>query len=205
MVSATGKVNGMTRPDMLSSGSNSYGEVRRALQSLPAPVPPPDLTTRLRVIGSREAARRRAAVRPWHWLESLFAAVNALLRPVAIPTAGGFLAALLLFAMVAPTLVVRPVTANTVEDTPTVLYTDPTVRSYLPIACDGHDVVVDLTVDEQGRLLDYAVSGTTSPAILKSIQSHLLTMHFNPATSFGQPTNGRVRLWFRSSRIDVKG
>jgi hypothetical protein len=108
--------------------------------------------------------------------------------------------------MLAPSLIVREVAnAEPVEDPRTVLYTDPSVRSYLPMSYDGHDVVVDVSVDDQGRLLDYAVSGTNSPAILKSIQSYLLTMHFNPATTFGKPTSGRVRIFFGTSRIEVKG
>jgi hypothetical protein len=45
----------------------------------------------------------------------------------------------------------------------------------------------------------------SSPELRRSIESHLITMVFNPATSFGQPTSGRIRLWFRTSRIDIKG
>ena len=197
----------MTGPDTVGRRSNVSGaDIRTVLMSLPRPVPPAELTTRLRVVGSREAARRRAILRPGYWLEECRNWFSNLMRPLAIPTAGGFVSALLLFGLIAPTLVVREVAnAGPVEDVRTVLYTDPTVKSYLPMLGEGHDVVVDLTVDDQGRLLDYAVSGTNSPAILKSIQSHLLTMHFNPATTFGQPTSGRVRIWFRSSRIEVKG
>jgi hypothetical protein len=127
------------------------------------------------------------------------------MRPLAIPTAGGFASALLLFGTLAPTLAMRQVAAKSVEDIPTVLYTEPSVRSFLPIVCEGHDVVVDLTVDDHGRVLDYSVSGATSPSILKRIETHLLTMHFNPATTFGKPTSGRIRLWFNSSSIEVKG
>jgi hypothetical protein len=196
----------MTSPDTLRREFNSSRAVRRAVKSLPEPVPPAELQTRLRVVASREAARRRALAHRGYWLAELRGWCGALMRPLAIPTAGGFASALVLFAMLAPSLIVREVAnAQAVEDVPTVLYTDPTVKSYLPMSYEGHDVVVDVSVDVQGRLLDYAVSGTNSPAILKSIQSHLLTMHFNPATTFGQPTSGRVRIFFRTSRIDVKG
>jgi hypothetical protein len=33
----------------------------------------------------------------------------------------------------------------------------------------------------------------------------LLFTEFTPATSFGQPMSSKTRLWFRTSRIDVKG
>lgn len=162
---------------------------------------------RLRVIGSREALRRRKSLNPRHWFAELRAWLDPLMRPLAIPTAGGFVSALLLFGMLAPTLAMRGVAnAKLIEDVPTVLYTDPTVKSYIPMVCEGHDVLVDLTVDGQGRIMDYVVeSDLHSVPLRKSIENHLLMMHFNPATAFGQPTAGRVRLWFRSSRIDVKG
>lgn len=182
--------------------------MRRTLRALPAPVAPAELGVRLRVVASREAARRRNAVSVWDWLKECNTWTQELMRPIAIPTAGGFASALLLFGVLAPTLAMRDVASATpVSDVPTVLYTEPTVKSYIPLVCQGHDVVIDVSVDDQGRVMDYVVTGgsLSSVALRKSIENHLLTMHFNPATAFGVPRSGRVRLWFRSSRIDVQG
>ena len=48
--------------------------------------------------------------------------MGELMRPLAIPTAGGFAAALVLFSMLAPSLAVRGGSVST-ADTPTGLYT----------------------------------------------------------------------------------
>jgi len=39
----------------------------------------------------------------------------------------------------------------------------------------------------------------------RRIEGMLLLIEFNPATSFGQPVEGRMRLSLSASHIDVKG
>jgi hypothetical protein len=168
------------------------------------------LKTRLRVLASHEASRRRErqAGRFTSWRRSLELWLGELMRPLAIPTAGGFVAAVLLFSMLAPSLAVRGASVET-ADTPTGLYTVATVKSSLPFGYGGQDLLVDVSVDEFGRMIDYSIPQAyylkSSPELRRNIENHLITMVFNPATSFGQPTSGRIRLWFRTSRIDIKG
>ncbi len=193
---------------MMSSRESNSDVVRNALKSLPARVPPPDLPVRLRVIASREAARRRNVRSPLAAVvEFLRSSVQDLMRPLAIPTAGGFASALLLFGMLAPGLAVRDAAAaKAPSDVPTVLYLEPSLKRLEPIECEGHNVVIELTVNERGRVLDYSVPvGDDTAALRKALGSHLQNMEFYPATTFGQPTSGRVRLWLRSSRIEIKG
>ncbi len=70
-------------------------------------------------------------------------------------------------------------------------------------------MVVDVNVDGQGRMIDYVVvSGAGSlknDVLRRSLENTLLFTEFDPATSFGVPMNGKVRLVLRSSSIDVKG
>ena len=83
------------------------------------------------------------------------------------------------------------------------------VKGMAPFFGGGDDVVVDVTVDEQGRMIDYAVvAGATALAnasLRRRLENVLLFTEFTPATSFGQPMSSKTRLWFRTSRIDVKG
>jgi hypothetical protein len=180
-----------------------------ALKSLPAQMPPSDLRVRLQVVASREAMRQRQlrAGRWAFWATQCREWLNELMSPIAIPTAGGFVSALLLFAVLAPSLAVRGVPASLV-DVPTGLYTEASVKSSLPFGYDGQEVIVELTVDQGGRMIDYSLPDsvrTSSPDIRRYIENHLLTMQFTPATAFGQPLAAKMRIWFRSSRIDVRG
>jgi hypothetical protein len=194
---------------LCSEQTAAIRQLRHSLKSTSVPTAPADLNTRLRVVASREKLRhqRRSAGLWKAWQADIRLFVNNLMRPFVIPTAGGFVAALLLFGVLAASPSMRVVSANSAVDVPTMLYTEASVYSYLPIDFEEEDLVVELTVDEQGHMLDYEIPGhqTASPALRKNIEKHLLTMQFNPARSFGQATHGRVRIWFRSSRIDVKG
>jgi hypothetical protein len=181
------------------------------LRTMPPRVAPAELDTSLRIIASREAQRRRGraswAIRWSLMQQDLRLWANNLMRPLAIPTAGGFVSALLLFAVLAPSLAIPPVAAKT-SDVPTVLWTDPTVKNFLPIGFEGDgDLVVEITVDENGKLVDYSIpnTGDTLRRMDPSIENQILFTQFTPATRLGQPASGKVKITFRSSRIDVKG
>src|SRR5581483_11750620 len=66
------------------------------LRSLAPQQPPVELTFRLRVIASHERDRM---VRGVDWLSTLRFRLNQILRPLAVPAAGGIFASLLFFAM----------------------------------------------------------------------------------------------------------
>jgi hypothetical protein len=134
-----------------------------------------------------------------------------LMRPLAIPTAGGFLSAVVLFCllpigMISPSLALS---VATITDVPTALYTDATVKSISPVGFTDEDVVVELTIDDQGRILSYTIPdcphSVKCPGLRRNIESSLLFTQFTPATTFGQPMSGKVRLSFRNSSINVKG
>lgn len=177
----------------------------RALRSLPRRLPPPSLRSSLRELVSRE--RRRAADRGIAWRDRMRLFTNNLIRPLALPLAGGIFSTVVWFSMwVVPTY---PVRAASSFDVPTVLYTEATVKGAGPIGASGGDVIVDVTVDGQGRMVDYTiVSGHNvmiNQALRRNIENILLFIEFTPATAFGQPMSGRMRLSLGSSHIDVKG
>ena len=109
--------------------------------------------------------------------------VNNLMRPLAIPTAGGFVSALMLFGVLAPSLAIPPVTRA--NDVPTVLYTEASVKNFLPIGFEGDgDLVVEITVDENGKLVDYSIPNMDDKAtrMHRSIENQILFTQFTPAT-----------------------
>jgi hypothetical protein len=185
-------------------------KLRMLLRTMPVRVPPRELETSLRIIASRESQRRRTHA-SWatRWAaarEDLRVWANNLMRPLAIPTAGGFVSALMLFGVLAASLAAPPVTRA--NDVPTVLYTEPSVKNFLPIGFEGDgDLVVEITVDENGKLVDYSIPNMDDKdhRMDPSIENQILFTQFTPATRLGQPMAGKVRITFRSSRIDVKG
>lgn len=185
--------------------AQKVGEQRRnrqRLRTLPRLAPPPELSVRLRVLASRE--RAKAARSRSRWRDGLELAVSNLMRPLALPLAGGLCSTVVLFSMLVPafTMPQRAVA----RDVPTVLFTDVSVKSTAPIGFSFGEAVVDLRIDEQGRIVNYViVDGDRHEAFRRNIENSLLFTQFTPATSFGMPVSGTIRLTFRSSRIDVKG
>ena len=186
-------------------------EVRAALRAVPARRVPPMLAMSLRVAASREAARRRryhgllAACRAWS--ENFWLRANGMMRPLALPAAGGLASAVLLFSMVMPNF--QGLVRAHANDVPTMLFTGATVKSSLELNLSADELVLDVFVDERGRVIDYAFpegsAQHNTAATRRQLESSLLLTHFHPATSFGQPTAGWVRVSLRRSQIEVKG
>jgi hypothetical protein len=190
-------------------------QLRSTLRRMPVRVAPSSLSTRLRVAASREAVRQKARASfpamwaDWHTTFRLWS--QNLMRPLAIPTAGGFLSAVVLFCllplgMISPSLALS---VATITDVPTALYTDATVKSTSPIGFNDEDIVVELVIDDQGRILSYSIPDCPhmlkSPGLRRNIENSLLFTQFQPATTFGQPMSGKLRLSYRNSSIIVKG
>lgn len=188
-------------------------ELCAALRALPRQAPP-GLTTSLRVIASRERQRRLAAQRGWwnrliDFSDRVSLRASNLMGPLVVPFTGGVFSAVVLFGIMLSTY---PVHANADAgfDVPTMLTTEATVKGTGPI-CTGDDdaVVVDISLDGQGRMVDYTiVSGAAvlqNAALRRRLENMLLFTEFVPATAFGKPTTGRLRLPLLSSRVEVKG
>jgi len=206
----------------VSPGEVSPEEVSIVLRSLPPRVPPAKLATSLRVIGSRERQRliegRGVSQIFATWLERTRLTLRDMLRPLALPATGGVFSAVVLFSMwVVPTY---PLRAKISVDIPTNLTTEArhdVVCSYCFVeavqASVGagltDSVLVDIDVDDQGRMVDYqVVSGAAivaDSAARRRLENLLWFTKFSPATTFGMPMAGKTRLLLLPSRIDVKG
>ncbi len=184
----------------------------KALKSLPARVPPAGLTTSLRVIASRER-QRRLERHTWGralatWYERMCMVSNEVMRPLALPFAGGVVSAIVLFsAWLVPTY---PLRASGGVDVPTMLTTQATLKGAAPTGVSKGDVVVEVTVDGEGRMADYdIVSGALAlqdATVCKRLENYLDYSLFVPATAFGQPTSGKVRVPISASQLrDSRG
>jgi len=178
------------------------------LRDMPVARVPARLATQLQVIASRERARNlaqptfAAAMRCW-W-ENARLTIDNLMRPLALPAAGGLASAVLLFGMLMPTLVFQHQFLN---DVPSGLYTQSQASIDNLAAFDYNhteDFVVQLTIDERGSVVGYAFpNGAPNQKLCNDIANMILFTKFEPATEFGVPIAGKVLVSFR--RIVVKG
>jgi hypothetical protein len=188
-------------------------DVAALLGALPRRKAGADLNVRLRVMASREAHRRRLlgsprelAAEAW-WRGKLL--LDNLVRPNALPVTGGLVSALFLFLSIAPAFPMRQIILN---DVPMRVATSATLLSAFSISAPSgppEDVVLDVDVDSEGKVVDYMVAGgqawTDDPQVRKNLESTLVCTRFNPATRFGQPQSGTVRITIRRSALEVRG
>jgi hypothetical protein len=180
-------------------------EARGVLKALPRMAPPKDLTLSLRIIASRERVRRVSG-RPLFDFEPLIMRLRNAMQPLAIPFAGGLVSALVLMSMMVPSYPLQPRTQEAHRDVPTGFYTSPELKGLTPFAFSDSVVVLELVIDENGRVVDYSLpDGPANASLRRAIENSLLFTTFTPAMAFGQPIAGRVRLSFQRSAIEVKG
>lgn len=185
--------------------------LRSALAELQPPQPSAELTTALQVLASKERVtrlRRQNLASRWeHWRDRGRLWIENLMRPAAFPLGGGLAAALLLFSMLAPMYATHD--RYGVADVPTILSTGAALESTLSFGLSGDDIVIDVLVDGQGRMMDYSIvpgqGWGLSPTLRKCIENTLLCTKFVPATTFGQPKSARLRITLRGDEVEVKG
>jgi hypothetical protein len=168
--------------------------LRLGFKGLPRKEVSPLLGTRLRVIASRERSRQMIRRDLTARIAEMGARVRLmfdnLLRPIAVPAAGGILASLFCFGVIVDTLHVPPDWDN---DIPIGLYTNVILDDVTPFSVGGNDVMVQLTVDSNGRVSDFTVpSGDASSEQLREIGNLVFYSSFIPATAFGQRVSGKI-------------
>ncbi len=184
--------------------------IRGTLRALPVLAPPLSLRAKLRALASRELGRRRQrdAVRGWlaRRAEMCLLSMNNLMRPVALPLAGGLASAVILFSAMLPGVTVNRFPHS---DVPTALATEATLQTSFSFPLDDEEVVVEVVIDETGGVIDYSIPKDqrwfADPILRKSVENALVFMRFSPRTLFGQPFGGKTRIKFRRSHLDVKG
>jgi len=187
--------------------ADSMNEMRAALRRMQSVQVPSRLAAELRLAASqeriRQLSRRTLGDRLRGWLGYIRITVDDLMRPLALPFAGGVFSAFLLFSALVPTLAFQ---RNPGLDVPIALFTDPALEEIGNWRVPQVETVLELTVAERGRVTDYsATQGNLTPEMVND----LLFYRFTPATAFGQPTWGKVIVTFRrssgASHIVVRG
>jgi hypothetical protein len=178
---------------------------RSTLKRLPVLAVPKNLTSKLRVLASYDRERRQGAGEfssPWQrYLTRARLQLQDLMRPLALPAAGGLLSSVLFFTMLVDTFAVQMPTMN---DIPIGRYTQVRVDSLSPFGFTGCDMTVELTVDKTGRVVGFSVpNGTVTPEEMKQLGNLILFSSFSPAQADGQPTSGKVVV--KTLRINVEG
>jgi hypothetical protein len=163
------------------------------MRRLPIRRVPEVASMRLQVLASyRKQGQIPTAFGQW-WLRMRMSFDN-LLKPLAVPAAGGVMASLLCFGVIVNTLQYRADWgAGLLNDIPVGLFTAVTMDDPSPFSCNGQDVIVQLTVDENGKVTDYTLPrGNASPAQMQEIGNLVLYTTFTPATSFGQRVSSKI-------------
>ena len=188
--------------------SEHYSQLRGKLRSLPKLTPPADLTTRLRVVASKVRMESFGGASPWRrWRDRMELSLSNLMRPLALPAVGGLCSAVFLFSTLVP-MFKSAFALSVAGDVPTMLVTEPLLKYTGPVSFTDGDAVVDLQLNDQGRIMDFTIvsaPGQDGEKLRHSIENGLLFTEFRPATTFGRGVASTVRISFRSSRIDVRG
>lgn len=180
--------------------------VRTGLRHLPVMQVSGLLNTRLRILASKER-RRLEAHKDWRgrareigWRVALM--FDHLLKPFAVPAAGGLLASFLLFGMIVDSLHVN---RNIENDIPVGLYTEVMIGELTPFGFHGRDMMLQLTVDAEGRVTDFEVMQSEGASVdeVRDIGNFVLFSTFIPATRFGQKVSSK-RL-FSIRHLAVRG
>ena len=165
---------------------------------------PPHLAQKLRVLASheriRQATRFTWSRRVAAWWGRLELSFNNMMRPLALPFAGGLLSAVVVFSFVfVPSFgtarplgfdpaieLVTPVEGTVVgapDETPGEVLHGPA------LACD--ETIVELTIDENGNVRDWSM---IRGEMTQDVKNMIIWSRFIPATYFGRPISGKVQV-----------
>lgn len=170
---------------------------------------PAALHSKLRVIASHEQQRHllHSNIRnvAQYWSDRIRLAFDNLMRPLAVPFAGGSLSAMILFCMLVPSLSFRHnFTDQSLLTDPygsVVLWSSngplalpdsgnfPRIQRFDAATPDDANVV-ELTIDEAGKVSDFSL---TRGKLTEDLRNIIMFSQFQPATLLGLPTSGKVK------------
>lgn len=176
---------------------------QNVLRRMPQPPIPDHLRERLRVVASYERVRRlsraSSVFRGRRWLSWIQLAFENMMRPNALPFAGGILSAALAFGLLVPNL---SFAHHFGEGPSTQIFNmpdgvvvgatgePPRIEPADAINTD-YETVLELTVDDFGRVTDYQVTRGQLTPDLKDV---IMFSNFTPATFFGRRTTAKVKI-----------
>jgi anti-sigma factor RsiW len=210
---AAERENMLTHADICRDCGSTLASLQgqRALLRKMAETPIPEvLAARLSVLASHERERQLARVNIRERLRRLSAKIDLvfenLMRPVALPVTGGLLSTLLLFALMMPSLSFSHQTGGydfstapqgSLVANPWDQGADDDARDFPRIfaspdqAKSDYVNIVNLTIDESGRVVDWSIVRGQVTDEMKDI---ILFSHFVPATTFGVRTSGTIQV-----------
>ncbi len=193
----------------------SFRKLSILLSRVPQSVPPADLAVRIKVAAAQAQPSQDWAGRFRRLRDRSEILLDNVFRPLTVPATGGFLSAILVFALVFQTMIpgipvravendvpinlMRPAELVTLSDYPQSWAPEQNeVELSLP-----HGLLVDVTVDAQGHMTDYQIlSGPSGLELRRQLDQMLLFSRFSPMLSFGRPTaGGHVVLSFSAVRV----
>ena len=189
------------------------------VRGLDQPAIPAQLAAQLIVLASHESehrlARASVAVRLQRWASRVDLAFDNLMRPLALPFTGGVLSTLLIFTLLVPSLsfshdirgqefYTAPAGKMVTNPWDQVADADddfPRIETPSTSPSDYYNVV-DMTIDQTGRVVDWLiVRGELTP----DMKSIIMLGRFQPATEFGVPTQGTIRVVQSCASATVRG
>lgn len=189
-----------------SSCEGEYRSLRRTQSVLsqlgPARVPE-DLSLKLRLAISHEAARRRTPR-----FGNVMLHIQNALRAFMVPATTGLVATVLVFGVLIGLLASPPPVHANASDVPLMFATDPELQpssfGFSMGVASEDSLVIQAYIDANGRVQDYRIiSGSENPKDIHELRNMLILTTFRPATWMGSPRPGTAILSF--SKISVKG
>ena len=189
---------------------SEYAAWRRTQQlvaSLGQKPAPAELSLRLKVALSQAATQGTQ-----HRWQGWQVRIENLADAFVLPATAGLISAIIFFGVLIGFMAMPTHLSAARDDVPTLLYTPPRLQA-LPSnlglesesAANSEPLVVETTVDANGRVQDYRIiSGPANARALRpQLNNIMIFTTFQPATTFGVPTSGRAVLAF--AKINVGG
>jgi hypothetical protein len=192
----------------------SMQDVRATMRDMAMPTVPAELTARLHVAASHHRAsvarRRDARARLEHIGMRVRLAFDHLMRPVAVPLAGGLFSSFACFLFLLPSLsfqhnygleppIFRPepsIIAGFTDPDGEIVGVKNAKLEWGSSIVTRDEVSLTVLVDPTGQVQDWNVYGTESGELTPEMKDVILYSKFIPATMSGQPTWGLKQLWF---------
>ncbi len=186
--------------------------LRNQLRAMPRMRPTEQQSLQLRILASKERVR---ALHYADWpstrrylRQRLSLHLDNVMKPVAVPAAGGLMIALSLFVLLSPVYPLRTVNAASF-DVPTRLSTTASVKTMASFTSVERPVTLLVNINNEGRAVSYSIEegqeALQNEDVRRRIEQILLFTVFTPATNFGLPRAGQILISVDSNVILVQG
>lgn len=192
--------------------SPELNHLRKQLRAMPRMQPTEHQSLQLRILASKErvrAARYADWPSTYRYLYGRFSLhLENVMKPIAVPAVGGLMIALALFLFLAPVYPLRTVNAASF-DVPTRLSTTASVKTMASFTALERPVTLLVDVNYEGRAVSYLIeegqAAMQNEMVRRRIEQILLFTVFTPATNFGLPCAGQVRISVDRNVVLVQG